>query len=262
VTKHNDRHLTTEELSALLDGQISEQEQAICDAHLETCKQCRLALADLRQTVSLLRTLPQPELPRSFVLPTSVSYIQERHGTDMQTSPAPSAPDTDPQERQGQRTRTSTFRRSARILSLLVAVIGLFILASGVFAILPRFSNSAGTASSSANTSVHNASPSNTENKPHQVTNGKSPSSSATVQKTSAPSLVGVGTPGAHATLTPSPTPTATATKATTSQTGPALALPNLTTPLGQQEVGFPLFVLGIIGLLLTRRKRSNENGT
>jgi anti-sigma factor RsiW len=262
VTKHNDRHLTTEELSALLDDQLSEQEQAYCDAHLKSCQQCQLALTDLKQTVSLLHALPEPELPRSFVLPTNVSYIQEHPASGAGTQQANLASVTVSEGQalqQKRQARSLTLRRSARILSLIAAVIGLFILAPGVFAILPRFSNNASTASST-NSPVQSASSSGTSNKPHHLVEGTHASPSATSRKTSAPSVAGVGTPQPHA--TPIPTPKAASTKHLDAQSGPALPLPNLGTPLGQQEVGFPLVALGIIGLLLTRRKRRNQKAT
>lgn len=261
MTKHNDNHLTTEELSALLDEQLSEQEQAECDAHLKTCQQCRLALAELRQTVSLLRALPQPELPRSFVLPTNVSYIQEhRERDDNIGTPTSVAAIQTPgeQERRRQRARTVTLRRSTRILSLIAAVIGLFILVPGVFAILPRFTNNASTASTSGGSSTVSAPRSNTSNTTHNPTTGTTHATpSATAQKTSAPGIAGIGTVGPRATPTAAPTPTST--KNTNTQPALALPLPNLSTPLGQQEVGFTLLVLGIIGLLLTRRRRNEK---
>jgi hypothetical protein len=260
VTKHNDRHLTTEELSTLLDGQLSEQEQATCEAHLETCQQCRLVLAELRQTVSLLHALPQPELPRSFVLPTNVSYIQEHRDTAANTGTSANlAPVQTPgeQERRRQRARTFTLRRSTRILSLIAAVIGLFILAPGVFAILPRFTNNASSTSGSAGPSTVSAPQSNTNNNTHNPTIGTSHATpSATAQKTNAPGIAGIGTVGPHTTPTTVPTPTPT--KDTNTQPGP-LPLPNLSTPLGQQEIGFTLLVLGIIGLLLTRGRRNEK---
>lgn len=63
-----DQHLTTEQLSAYLDDELSAEEQAQCQAHLFVCKQCQQALAALRETVTLLHALPQPPLSRSFLL--------------------------------------------------------------------------------------------------------------------------------------------------------------------------------------------------
>ena len=69
-------HLTTEQLSASLDKQLTPQEQAFFDAHLHTCVRCQHALTELRRTVALLHAMPQPVLPRSFTLPTTIAPIQ------------------------------------------------------------------------------------------------------------------------------------------------------------------------------------------
>src|SRR5436309_2497563 len=91
VPKHDDRHLTTTQLSALIDKQLSAQELALCKAHLQSCQQCQSALAGLQQTVALLQAMPEPALPRSFALPAGVTYLQERparHGQDEGEQPA------------------------------------------------------------------------------------------------------------------------------------------------------------------------------
>jgi anti-sigma factor RsiW len=251
VSRHNERHLTIEELSALLDGQLSEQEQVHCDAHLATCQQCSLALTDLRQTASLLRALPEPQLPRSFTLSTGVSYIQERRASSaVQADPAAIAAPADQERQQRLRARRTTLRRTARALSLIAAVIGLFLLGTGVFAVLPRSANNANTATtgSSAGSSAPNAVPQ------QAATTVSTPS---TVKKSNTPNVV------AHGTLGPHIGPQARRNishNAESPTAGPALPLPNLSTPLGQQEVGFLLVALGIIGLLLSWRRRRTEN--
>lgn len=64
-----DRHLTIEQLSVFLDQELSAQEQANCQTHLDGCEACRNELMGLRQTVALLRALRPVELPREFLLP-------------------------------------------------------------------------------------------------------------------------------------------------------------------------------------------------
>ena len=49
----HDGHLTTEQLSASFDKQLSSQEQAVFDAHISTCQQCQNKLSDLRLTAAL-----------------------------------------------------------------------------------------------------------------------------------------------------------------------------------------------------------------
>ena len=70
-----EQHLTTARLSALIDGQLSPEEQTQSETHLQSCPVCQQQLAELRQTVALLHALPQPPLPRSFVLPTAEPAI-------------------------------------------------------------------------------------------------------------------------------------------------------------------------------------------
>ncbi len=140
-----DQHLTTELLSTLLDQQLTPEEQAYCSAHLGECEQCQDALDNLQQTVNLLQSLPQLEVPRSFALPADFKITQI-------TS------DGNRQQQVDQSTATSLrrlpmpLRRTLRTVSALAAVIGLFLALSGFVAILqpsvsmstvPAVSNSA-----------------------------------------------------------------------------------------------------------------------
>lgn len=122
-----ERHFSTTELSAFLDGQLPAQEQALCEEHLKQCEQCRQILAELRQTVALLHALPQPPLPRSFLLSAD-------------QTPAPAAvrhvPDFNeirPALPVRRVARPSYVQNALRNLSVLAAVIGLFFLLSGIF---------------------------------------------------------------------------------------------------------------------------------
>ncbi len=122
----NSSHLTTEQLSAFLDQQLPTEEQALCQAHLTTCDSCQQQLAQLQQTVFLMRALPRAPLPRSFVLPiesaTQNTAVAEQ---DACTS---------------QRARLAHHRlfllpryvrTTMRVASTLVAVLGLFFILSG-----------------------------------------------------------------------------------------------------------------------------------
>jgi negative regulator of sigma E activity len=60
-----------EQLSAFLDGELSEGERIALERHLQGCAACQHALAELRQVRALLRALPVPALPRAFTLPES-----------------------------------------------------------------------------------------------------------------------------------------------------------------------------------------------
>jgi anti-sigma factor ChrR (cupin superfamily) len=52
-----------EKLSAYLDGDVSVEERAAMDAHLEICQDCRDAFADLEKTVGYLRGMEDVEPP-------------------------------------------------------------------------------------------------------------------------------------------------------------------------------------------------------
>ncbi|OLC62163.1 MAG: hypothetical protein AUH89_01630 [Ktedonobacter sp. 13_1_40CM_4_52_4] len=122
VNTDRDQHLTTEQLSAFLDRQLSPAEQAVCNAHIESCQQCQGALASLRQTVALLRSMPQPSVPRSFALPTGVTYLQE--------------PAVRQRETNSRRRWPYYVQRSLRAMSVIAAVIGFIFLLSGVLPLL------------------------------------------------------------------------------------------------------------------------------
>jgi anti-sigma factor RsiW len=58
-----------ERLSAYLDGALAPAERAALESHLADCPACQGELADLRALRALLRAMPAPALPRSFLLP-------------------------------------------------------------------------------------------------------------------------------------------------------------------------------------------------
>src|SRR5690242_17345285 len=67
---HESPEYRQEQLSAALDGMLAPEEQAALDAHLAGCEMCARELGELRQVRMLLRAVPEPALPRSFLLPT------------------------------------------------------------------------------------------------------------------------------------------------------------------------------------------------
>lgn len=56
------------QLSAYIDGRLSEGERRALEGHLEACPSCQRDLQELRATVEALRSLPLAEAPRSFAL--------------------------------------------------------------------------------------------------------------------------------------------------------------------------------------------------
>ena len=55
-------------LSAYIDGEVTPSEAARVEEHLAGCRECVGELSSLRATSSLLRSLPELEVPRSFAL--------------------------------------------------------------------------------------------------------------------------------------------------------------------------------------------------
>ena len=71
------------QLSAYLDGALSTVERSAVDAHLDTCVDCRLRLAELRATASLIKALPdlQPSrrlVPRIATVPAWLAPLRTR----------------------------------------------------------------------------------------------------------------------------------------------------------------------------------------
>jgi predicted anti-sigma-YlaC factor YlaD len=120
------QHLTTEQLSASIDKQLSVEEQSLVDEHLEQCEQCQLWLRELRATARLVHALPQPELPRSFVL-----------STDMLVTPETPEPSLSMAAAQAQRIPSVRRRKASRLLvaisavSALAAMMGIVLILSG-----------------------------------------------------------------------------------------------------------------------------------
>ena len=250
MAKHNDQHLATEQHSAFLDSQLSSEEQAAYTTHLQDCQQCQDALASLRQTVALLKALPQPELPRSFALPIGVSYLQERSEEDKE------------QRATGQtgRSRTTStgnqpvprplwlsyIQRATRVASTIAAVVGLAFLLSTV---LPSFHGGAATTGAvpSSNTSVGGSTvpgkPSATSGVKGMAPHGQTAVPS-TVDKARTPVIV-----------SPSQVVSQGHNQQAQGQGQNALPVPDIGTGLGRQEIGFFLLILGLVGFLLTRRR-------
>ena len=243
-------HLTTEQLSAFFDKQLSLEEQAVFDAHVSTCPECQRRLADLRLTVALLRALPEEEVPRSFVLPGRLAPFQDR--------PVRQGAATRPVS-QGRRVWLHTLRRSARAVSALAAVLALIFIISGI---LPPLHFGGGeTASAPVLTS---AGP--------PAGASKTASGAQTPQTDQAARTAIVG-PNEHAAATNTPPPTqiagptpkATAASNTvtgpqTEQTPPVPPLLDLGQPQARLILGALLLALSIIGLIITRRRRGTAH--
>ena len=232
------RHLTTEQLSALLDREASAEEQAQWEAHLSTCPQCQRALTALRQTVAMLHALPQLTLPRSFVLPVEAA---EPSAKPVVVAPTPIRPT---------RRRLNPYVRGVlRTMSALAAMIGVVFFLSGV---LPALVHGGATATSSTTTGSSVEAP---VNGPTHVSSG-----------TKVPTVEGARTfsPQATATATalvePQPPNTTSQSSGDTSQSGPSLGFTflifNLSTPAGRVGLGMILVLFGGMGYVLFKRGR------
>ena len=240
-------HLTTEQLSAFFDKQLSLEEQAAFDAHMSTCQQCQRRLADLRLTVALLHALPEEEVPRSFVLPGRLAPFQER--------PVRQGAATTPVS-QDRRAWLLTLRRSVRAVSALAAVLALIVIISGI---LPSLHFGTG-----ETTSAPVPAPASTPSGASKATSG------AQTPQASGTAILGPNQHAAAKNTPPStkiagPAPTATAASNTgigpqTERTPPVPPLLDLGQPQSRLFLGALLLALSIIGLIVTRRRRGTAH--
>jgi len=244
VAQLHDGHLTTEQLSAFVDRQLSSEERAVFDAHMSNCQQCQHNLADLRLTVALLRAMPEEQVPRSFVLPGALAPVPVRTIRE-DTTITPTAGK--------QHARFNTLRRSVRVVSTLAAVLALLIIVSGLLPSLHYGANESATTAAP----VSSSGSANTTHAPVSTPNVQKPTD---VQSNARTVTV---TPSPAASQTPGPTGTAT-TKASTvapNDQGPTV-LPaiDFSQPLVRLSLGVLLLALSIIVLVVTRRRRSSAN--
>ena len=240
MAQRSSEHLTIEQLSAILDKQLSPQEWAVCQTHLRTCQQCQGMLADLRQASLLLRALPQPELPRSFVLPATITSQVGQISRPEVRAPVK-------QITQGRnRTWPTYLRYSTRVISTIAAALGIFFLLSSLLVSLPR-----GGSTTSGSAPMTAPSSSNTEG------SGVAQTPQARLQTATADKASN------NHPSTQQPQPVQTPTSRTYSNTrqaeNPVNTLPSILDPStieGRIVIGVLLLVLGILGVVLTRRRQ------
>jgi anti-sigma factor RsiW len=234
-----DQHLTTEQLSALLDNTLSPAERDACSAHLQSCQMCQHEQASLQQTVALMRAMPKPALPRSFTLSTGVTYLQDAPPRQLEPTNTPP-----------RRRWPHYAQRTLRVISTFAAVIGFIFLLSGVLPLLIHGGGGSTTATSSSAPFSNNAT---------------QPNAAAT---NSTPTL-GQAKPTSNDKLTPGQTPHAGKTPAAATASPavqdhqqkqppnpvqPPPPIIDFNEPLVRQGVGLILLVTGIIGVIVTRR--------
>ncbi len=241
-------HLTMEQLSALLDKQLSPSEQAFVDAHLHSCKQCRLALADLRATVGLVRAMPQPALSRSFTLPANVTPLPIQAGRQMHRAIEPAR--RQPVARNG-------LRRAMRFASAIAAVLGLLFILSGLLPAISLGHLGAATETAAPASSSFQSAERTPALSPHVTTPNLVGTHTAVSTQTG--KLGQAGQPGTPpAARTPTHTPLTGKVTPPQDQTLAPPALPPYLDPgtiEGRLSLGLALALLGMIGLLVTRRR-------
>jgi hypothetical protein len=135
-----------EQLSALLDNELAAAERAELEAHLQSCATCRAELESLRRARALLRALPQPALPRSFLLPlepatqpSADNLAEPPHARQRPAAPPPARPARLAPIAPGA-TKSNRLRRPVQVvrwLSTVAAVLGVLLLAGSVLSNLP-----------------------------------------------------------------------------------------------------------------------------
>ncbi len=233
-------HLTIEQLSALLDKQLSPQEWALCQAHLRTCQQCQGVLADLRQTSVLLRALPQPDLPRSFVLPATItSRAGQISHPEAQATVTPIT--------RGRRSAWPTYLRvSTRFISTIAAALGIIFILSGLLVSLPRAgSTTSGSAPVTAPSSSNTATRGVAQTPQARAKTPTANTANDNHPKTQLPQPVGTATSRSFSNTAHTENPVNT-----------LLPLLDPSTIEGRMVIGVLLLILGILGVIFTRRRQ------
>lgn len=223
-----DQHPTTEQLSTWLDQQLAPEEQAYCSAHLEGCEQCQYMLDNLQQTVNLLRSLPQLEVPRTFALPADFQISADRNKrqlVEQSTLPSP-------------RRLPTPLRRTLRTVSALAAVIGLFFALSGLVAPLQPHSSVPTAASSASAPSTANLPPSPQSRQAPQLASRNTNDGSSNVSNK-----------GDSKQQT-------TETNSTATESTPPFAFNQ---PEERLFIGIPLAIVGSIGIVLFAQRQKHR---
>ncbi len=78
LAERRNHRFTQENLSAYLDGELSERDAGRVRAHLADCQVCQRELLELQATIRSLSELPRASLPRSFALSPEAVAGQRR----------------------------------------------------------------------------------------------------------------------------------------------------------------------------------------
>ena len=250
---HNS-HLTTEQFSAFLDQQLSAQEQSTYQTHLNTCDFCKQQLAELQQTVLLVRTLPRAPLPRSFILP-----VASTRPSEVGAGKEDATPKIARQAHNRILVLPSYAHTTMRIASTLVAVLGLFFILSGLLTMVSPAGYTLTVIPSGLSTplqtrtkaQIPNSSPDTPQPQSFAGAAGGAAPSSDNAQQPS--QRVAASSPNA-----PQPQPSAGAaneqasgSSSSTSQQPPLMLLFDLGTPQGHLDIGLLLLIVGIVSVIV-----------
>jgi anti-sigma factor RsiW len=238
---YDEQHLTSEEFSAYLDGELTSSEQERLTRHLSSCTTCEQELDELRRTIALLQALPRPALPRSFTLARNASSLPDTPPLYATAQADDIFPEMQDDERESishtptrSRARWSLYTRSGlRTLSALAAVIGLFLLGSSLLAMLPT---SSGASYSNVTSSSGSSAQSNT--------NTEKPGSTMPRATEASPQVPTPQMTTKSPTTTPVPSPTSS---------WPVVFFFDLNTVLGRVGLGLLFLLVGGIGLFALR---------
>ena len=235
-----DRHPTIEQLSAYLDGQLSSQELLAWDTHLNTCQECQQVLAELRETVVLLHALPQPALPRSFILPADSVVSRPAPVQPLTPIPLRAAP--------GRRAWPSYVQGIVRTVSAIAAILGIVFLLSGIIGIAPSRGGTTSTSSSAQSQAAPASGQQGGAMTPSIYGQRKSPTPGTSART---PAATSGNSP--HGTQPKSANPTF----AQTNQSNPwqfLLHVFDVSTPGGRALLGTVLLIVALAGFVFFRR--------
>lgn len=244
---YDNQHLTIEQVSALLDQQLSAADTRRYQDHLHTCQQCQQQLEDLRTTAALLHALPRPALPRSFVLPLTTSIEQTAPVEELIASPSIKKQHITPLKRKGG--IPPYVYTPMRVLSSIAAVIGIFLLLS---ALLPALLSQSGTTAISNSSGNSNAASS--ASSPEQ----DHTSALVTTSPSMTPHIVQpTAQQPAHAQGSGKSSSTGTYSQDDNDKglTSTNFLLFDLTTTQGRAGLGFIFLLLGVMGLIAFRKR-------
>jgi hypothetical protein len=235
-----DRHPTIEQLSAYLDGQLSSQELLTWDTHLNTCQECQQVLAELRETVVLLHALPQPALPRSFILPADSVVSRPAPVQPLTPIPLRAAP--------GRRAWPSYVQGIVRTVSAIAAILGIVFLLSGIIGIVPARGGATPTSGSAQSQAAPASGPQDGALTPSMNGQRKSPTPGTSARTPAA-------TSGNHPHETPTKSPASPFAQANPPNPWQFLIhLFDVSTPGGRALLGGVLLVVGLAGFVFFRR--------